>query len=782
MRFAGIVSLFLITSFSFLGCVRTEEKVVATVGGENVYFSDMELMFKERRILSDNPGKSRYVSNIYRDISQEQIGKKMFPGIEALVAEDMRQMETRLLTSVYQRFYAFENLFSSEKELREFYLQDTAKFAINGKNYPFYDVRGNVAEALYIKKHADDYEKFFNELRSSMETPATAEVLYRSFSDSLAAENFKKSLETETDISKLEGLQKASVKKEISTDLLGQNLIQNEIFKDYTAKRCAVISLDFEGKKMFVALQVSSIAKEVQVIPEELERSARKRYIEKIKKEIMATTGTKLVEKYALEIVPPKPVDPSVYYEKNAEKYTTNPGLYVYHIQNKDSSFLAKELSKVSSLEEFSALASSSKNENAETRAKSGEMGSVLEEHSLPYGVGLLPNLFSSFAQDSLGKSPVLKGSNTFHAFFATKRIQATRKPFERVKNLIVQELENDVLSADPEAPLVAASGKPVLFEKDLKDLYLSLPQEEAKRYNRKILASYLMEWYAFAAEARSVHLDTTAIYKAILRKQERMFAKKYIVDSVKKVKQLSEKEALPYFEKYGKAFAGRSIGELLPELSELAVHPENDLRYEYFKNELLDSGDYILAIPKTLASLSKSLEERLTLRFSHIAELETPLVVKDSAFLSEKPWGKSAAEMLQFADTLFAQKQLDKSLWDYSVLRVQNPKNDSVYAYTTFRLAQVHSEREEFEEALKEYNAFLGMWPEHPMAEKALFAKGFMLEENLNRPQDAVTVYRQFLKKYPKTELSESVEWLLKNIENNGKLAKELIEKIEKE
>ena len=67
-------------------------------------------------------------------------------------------------------------------------------------------------------------------------------------------------------------------------------------------------------------------------------------------------------------------------------------------------------------------------------------------------------------------------------------------------------------------------------------------------------------------------------------------------------------------------------------------------------------------------------------------------------------------------------------------------------------------------------------------MAEKALFAKGFMLEENLNRPQDAVMVYRQFLKKYPKTELSESVEWLLKNIENNGKLAKELIEKIEKE
>jgi hypothetical protein len=113
MRFAGIVSLFLITSFSFLGCVQTEEKVVATVGGEKVYFSDMELMFKERRILSDNPGKSRYVSNIYRDISQEQIGKKMFPGIEALVAEDMRQMETRLLTSVYQRFYAFENLFSS---------------------------------------------------------------------------------------------------------------------------------------------------------------------------------------------------------------------------------------------------------------------------------------------------------------------------------------------------------------------------------------------------------------------------------------------------------------------------------------------------------------------------------------------------------------------------------------------------------------------------------------------------------------------------------------------
>ena len=44
---------------------------------------------------------------------------------------------------------------------------------------------------------------------------------------------------------------------------------------------------------------------------------------------------------------------------------------------------------------------------------------------------------------------------------------------------------------------------------------------------------------------------------------------------------------------------------------------------------------------------------------------------------------------------------------------------------------------------------------------------------------EKALEIFELFLKKYPNSELKESVNWLVQNIKNNGKLASELLEKI---
>lgn len=782
MHFGKFTGFLFLSSFLFLGCDQGGEKVVAKVGQEKVYASDIELMFKERRLVSNNPNVGRYVTNLYHDISQVSTGTVLYPGVIPLVKEDMRQMENRLLTSVYQRFYAFENFFASEKKLRDFYLRDTTRFAVNGQNYPYSEVKAKVGEALYIEKNAAEYKKFLGELQSSMETPATANVFYRTFEDSLSAFNFKETLDKTTEVSKMEGLQPATLKKGEKTGILGNENIQSEIFKDYSGNRNALVMADSSGKKLFVVFHVGSVAKEIKANTAELERMAKTRFIDKVKKDIVTTTGPKLVEKHKLEIVPPKPVDPKVYYEKTLEQWKTKPGLWVYHIENKDSLTLGKAISSIKTQEEFSRLAATSINENPETRGKAGEMGSVLEEHSLPYGVGLLPELFSVFKKDTSVKTLILKGKNAYHGFYIVKTVPETQKPFERVEHQIKQDLANNILAADSNAPLVSKAGVPVLFEKDLMTLYSSLDPREARQYNRAQLASYLMEWYAFAEEAKAVKLDTTAIYKAVVRKQERVFARRYILDSVKTIKILSEQEAAPYFEKYGKAFPDSSLKSLLPILSELAANKENDIRYEYWRSDLSDSSSFTEVLPSLLPTLSKNLKERQVLRFTNRAEQENPLEVLDSAFLPEKPWGASYKEMEAFIGTHDSNKQSDKLIWDLSLLRVVYPEVDSIYASTTIRLAQVHGDREEYEESLKEYNAFIGMWPDHPLLEKALFAKGFILDENLKRKDEALKTFKFFLEKFPKSELAESVTWLVKNIENQGKLAEELIKKIEKE
>lgn len=105
--------------------------------------------------------------------------------------------------------------------------------------------------------------------------------------------------------------------------------------------------------------------------------------------------------------------------------------------------------------------------------------------------------------------------------------------------------------------------------------------------------------------------------------------------------------------------------------------------------------------------------------------------------------------------------------------------EEDSLYARSILELAKLDAERGKFAESEKEYAAFLAMWPESPFAEKAMFARGFQLRENLKKDTAALAVLTQFMEKYPKSDLRESVDWLIKDIQSGGKLSEELNRKI---
>ena len=62
------------------------------------------------------------------------------------------------------------------------------------------------------------------------------------------------------------------------------------------------------------------------------------------------------------------------------------------------------------------------------------------------------------------------------------------------------------------------------------------------------------------------------------------------------------------------------------------------------------------------------------------------------------------------------------------------------------------------------------------------MFSRGFILTENMHKDSLALGVFEEFKKLYPKSELNESVDWLVQNIKSNGKLADELMKKIEAE
>jgi hypothetical protein len=62
------------------------------------------------------------------------------------------------------------------------------------------------------------------------------------------------------------------------------------------------------------------------------------------------------------------------------------------------------------------------------------------------------------------------------------------------------------------------------------------------------------------------------------------------------------------------------------------------------------------------------------------------------------------------------------------------------------------------------------------------MFSRGFILNENLHKDAEALKIFEEFKKTYPKSELMESVDWLIQNIKSNGRLADDLMKKIASE
>lgn len=80
-------------------------------------------------------------------------------------------------------------------------------------------------------------------------------------------------------------------------------------------------------------------------------------------------------------------------------------------------------------------------------------------------------------------------------------------------------------------------------------------------------------------------------------------------------------------------------------------------------------------------------------------------------------------------------------------------------------------------DKALKLYDKILEVFADSPFAVKALFMKGFTLDNDLQRLDDARLVYEEFLQKYPEDDFADDADFLLKNL---GKTEEEILRSFE--
>ena len=513
----------------------------------------------------------------------------------------------------------------------------------------------------------------------------------------------------------------------------------------------------------------------------------KERFVSDYRQRIARETGPALLKKYNIQETEIQMPSVEEYYEKHKDNYKTPFGYVIYHVESGDSVALAKRFKgKKVDLPMFMKIASKY-SENKETKAKKGFVGKVVYGHPFPYGIGFVPKMFVEFGDKPDSVSSVLRSESTgrFHVFFRAAEATEVQKPLDRVRKTIENELASTAnYELDPSYVLVTKNGEPAIREKDVLATYEDNPTLVRSRHAHDRIVKALALQLAFASEARELGLEQTWEYRALCRQSDVDYVIKVYRDKVLRRISTPEDSLKALYARMGNpAHPNMGYEESRYDLDDWFTVPENYMKRTYYyalENYLPET--YEQARKNVFGSVgfryrASQWDKEAVLAWS-LAKVE---LFADNITLMPQEWSVDLA--LKAADSLYTKaKKIDQAYTAWTDIRDRYVDIDSVARKATFEIAHILSDKENFDKAQREYRAFYKTWPDSPDAEKAMFSRGFILTENMHKDSLALEVFDEFKKLYPKSELTESVDWLVQNIKSGGKLAEDLMKKIEAE
>lgn len=784
----------LLPFFFLLGCLvgcnslGTKEELVARIGSEKIYLSDIELSQKLAHVQKNSTRFAEIFNEVILNEGMASLARTSYPGISALLDEDIKRMDTRFMTLVYQQFYIMEMLGYKQAELEKYYEANKNLFPLDS-NQTFNDIREKVAKKLYLETHADSLERFIKVKLPEYATPAQADVYFfrsKTLKESSAIET---AIRAKTALDSIQGNIHVNLNEKKSHELLQQEGIKPFIFGDsaltaQTSPRTFAAKSP-SGDSVYYTIQiVSRQESQVPVLEEHLDE-IQNQFIDIYKQDMIRASYNRFQEKYAIENQPISDSIAKKYYDDHVDQYKTLPGFSVYHIEHSDSALLKKEvLDQIASLDEFKQKATQL-SQNTFTKQQAGLVGHIKKSHSLPYGIGLIPKLFDEFEGKPAGTiSSILKAPNTdkYHVFYLEKEISSEQKSFDRVRPFVLEQLANDEnIKLDSSFVLVTTNGKPLITEKDLIALRNEIPEMQRGSFKRSKLINLLTQWAVYALEAKSLDMDQTWEYKAFIRLTRRDIANQLFRDSLKQKEEFTEEKLKATYDQLGAILApDQSYDNLRPLLKTYLKTPEIVLKREYYFNEgtYRSFADFNAARGRVFKNISSIEDKNQWKRLEKNMWSKYKVTVFNSQMPSLKTILSSDSLVLE-AENLYKKRQLNEARANWELIRSIYPENEALFKKATFEIATIDNELEHYDNAESEYRVFYKLWPNDSDSEKALFSRAFVLTENLKQDSLALPLFKDFLVKYPKSELKESVEWLIQNIESNGKLAEELVKKI---
>ncbi len=233
--------------------------------------------------------------------------------------------------------------------------------------------------------------------------------------------------------------------------------------------------------------------------------------------------------------------------------------------------------------------------------------------------------------------------------------------------------------------------------------------------------------------------------------------------------------KALPFLKKgvevsMAQGLLSSAPGFLLPLL-------RNYPTLESRKQHLLQLGDVMYAIRKRHAS--NIIYKKLTADYPSDAEISKKKGLIEEEALNQEDYLTYLFDQLTInADKTGINKSAALKYVDaVEAFALVAPKDQSVAGHL-YGAAEVARSLRTFPKVMSLYDWILEAYPESEKAPNVLFIKGFILEQDYNRDEEARAVYEQFLAKYPSHQMAESAQFLLNNL---GKTDEEILAEIEK-
>lgn len=509
---------------------------------------------------------------------------------------------------------------------------------------------------------------------------------------------------------------------------------------------------------------------------------SRRKFLNDRTKNLQESANANILENHHYKIVELPAIDPKAYYEKHKDMYKTVPGYVLYHVQGSDSLRLATDVPETVDLESFKKLAVK-RSSNKQTAVDSGLVGFVKIGYALPYGIGVLPSLDSILEGKLAGfVTPVLQSPNkAYHKFYLASLVPAALKPYDRAEPAIRKSIENDeLLDVDSSTVLITKDGKPVLTEAGLLEFNEKFMKRAFTKRSHDWAVKMLAEHYAFADAAKAVRLDHEWEYRALVRSARYEF---YVDRYMNKVlASVSEDSARAWFDKmYAADNPMTKFEEVKERMMLMAAFPSIIVKRDYYMGyALMYAGrsyeNTVLELfDRRYGSYRSAMKERLMAEAYNSARVH----FYDSSIPEFKPTSYAQA-IIARADSLYKAGNKDDAYMQYRTLFYAYAGVDSLACKAMYAMPDIRNDQGRYAEAEAEYYSFYKSCPQDSNAEKAMFSRGFILNENMNQDSLALEVLGEFVNRYPHSEFNESANWLMDNIRSGGKLQEELTRKIE--